>query len=65
MVIPSIRIPTMKVKMKIKNLIQKIRYFFSLHCPECKGRLVDVYLDRIGRTWFTVYRCTECGKEWI
>ncbi len=49
--------------MIIKTIIEKIKDIFSLHCPECNGRMkcemLDMELDSL------VYKCTKCGKEWI
>ena len=45
----------------IKGLKAKLRYLFSLHCPDCGGELrSDDYCD--GKT---VYVCTNCHTRWI
>lgn len=33
------------MKEKIKRIIEKIKDIFSLHCPECGGRMKSEYLD--------------------
>ncbi len=36
---------------------------FSLHCPDCGGRLKEDFSDmKFDRT---VYKCTDCGKRWL
>lgn len=45
------------------KIIEKIKDFFSLHCPECSGRMkgefLDMTIDKV------VYKCEKCGKEWL
>ena len=47
----------------MKKLIEKIKDIFSLHCPECNGRMkcemLDMQFDSL------VYKCIKCGKEWM
>ena len=30
---------------KIKRILEKIKDIFSLHCPECGGKMKSKYLD--------------------
>ena len=50
-------------KLKCKMILENIKAFFSLKCPECKGILkaekFDYHFDII------VYKCSKCGIEWI
>lgn len=50
-------------KMILKRVWEKIKDIFSLHCPECNGRMKSEYLDIEIDT--LVYKCEECNKEWI
>lgn len=47
----------------MKKLIKEIKDIFSLHCPECNGKMkcemLDMKFDSL------VYKCTKCGKEWM
>lgn len=47
----------------MKKIIEKIKDIFSLHCPECDGRMkckmLDMQFDSL------VYECSKCGKEWM
>ena len=47
----------------ILNLIEKIKDIFSLHCPECGGRMKSEFLDM--EIDHIVYKCEKCGEEWI
>lgn len=49
--------------MILKRVWEKIKDIFSLHCPECNGRMKSEYLDIEIDT--LVYKCEECNKEWI
>lgn len=49
--------------MVLKRVWEKIKDIFSLHCPECNGRMESEYLDIEIDT--LVYKCEECNKEWI
>lgn len=49
--------------MQLEEAIEKIKNLFSLHCPECDGRMKSKFLDMEIDT--IVYECTKCGKEWI
>jgi DNA-directed RNA polymerase subunit RPC12/RpoP len=51
------------VKEKIKRILEKIKDIFSLHCPECGGRMKSEYLDM--EIDHIVYKCKKCGKEWL
>lgn len=51
------------MKEKIKKIMKKIKDIFSLHCPECNGRMKSKYLDM--QSDHLVYKCTKCGKEWM
>jgi uncharacterized Zn finger protein len=51
------------VKEKIKRIIEKIKDIFSLHCPECGGRMKSEFLDM--EIDHIVYKCEKCGEEWI
>lgn len=45
----------------IRKILEKIKDIFSLHCPECNGRMKSEYLDM--RFDNLVYKCQELG--WI
>ena len=49
--------------MKLKAILEKVKDIFSLHCPECKGRMKCEYLDMEFDT--LVYKCEKCGKKFI
>ena len=49
--------------MKLKVIWEKVKDIFSLHCPECNGRMKSEYLDMELDT--LVYKCEKCGKKWI
>ena len=51
------------MKEKIKRIIEKIKDIFSLHWPECGGRMECEYLDM--EIDNLVYKCKKCGKEWL
>ena len=42
---------------------EKVKDIFSLHCPECSGRMKSEYLDM--ELDSLVYKCEKCGKEFI
>jgi predicted nucleic acid-binding Zn ribbon protein len=47
----------------IKKVWEKIKDIFSLHCPECNGRMKSEFLDmEIDKL---VYKCEKCGEKWI
>lgn len=46
-----------------KKIIEKIKDIFSLHCPECGGRMKSEFLDM--EIDHIVYKCEKCGNEWI
>lgn len=47
----------------LKKIIKALKHVFCLKCPDCKGdlevKMLDMYFDRL------VYRCRDCGKEFI
>lgn len=48
------------MKEKTKRIIEKIKDIFSLHCPECGGRMKSEYLDmEIDKL---VYKCKKMWK---
>ena len=55
------RIGVDRMKEKIKRIIEKIKDIFSLHCPECGGRMKSEYLDM--EIDHMVYKCTKCGSK--
>lgn len=46
-----------------KKIVKILKYIFCLKCPDCNGNLssemIDMEHDKI------VYKCEQCGKEWI
>lgn len=48
---------------KLKNKISKIRKMFEIHCPDCGGILKYEFYDHVHKV--DVFRCQECGKEWV
>ena len=49
--------------MKLKAIWEKVKDIFSLHCPECNGRMKSEYLDM--ELDKLVYKCEKCGKKFI
>lgn len=47
----------------IKRLIDKIKRLLALKCPDCGGvmrsEFYDMEIDEL------VYKCEQCGKQWI
>ena len=49
------------------RLIERMKCFwekhFKPHCPDCGGvmddEMLDMILDKL------VYKCRDCGKEWV
>lgn len=47
----------------IIQLINKIKKLFYLECPSCGGRMDVAFIDmEINKM---VYKCRNCGKEWV
>lgn len=45
------------------KIFKKFADLFKLKCPHCNGDMKSEYYDmRFDRT---VYKCENCGKEWI
>ena len=49
--------------MKLKVIWEKVKDIFSLHCPECNGRMKSEFLDMEIDT--LVYKCEKCGHRYI
>lgn len=51
----------------MKNLIKHIKEiyntYFKPHCPACDGVMDSAYFN-VKRDCM-VYKCRDCGKEWI
>lgn len=47
----------------IKCLKQAYEKYFKSHCSECGGVMDAIFLDM--QSDRLVYRCRDCGKEWI
>lgn len=49
--------------MLIKKILKSIKMIFKLRCPKCGGimdwKMIDMQFDK------NVYKCRDCGKEWI
>ena len=41
------------MKEKIKRIIEKIKDIFSLHCPECGGRMKSLDIYKLVEDWET------------
>ena len=50
----------MGIKEKLKRFYET---HFKGHCPDCGGVLQVEMLDMVFDT--LVYKCRECGKEWV
>ena len=48
---------------KLKQKIKKISKKFETHCPDCGGILKYEFYNPIHKV--DVFRCQECGKEWV
>lgn len=48
---------------RLKNLKNRIRKMFEIYCPECGGILKYEFYNPIHKV--DVFRCQECGKEWV
>lgn len=51
------------MKKFITKILELIKELFTLRCPDCGGimrsEFLDMEFDRL------VYKCTDCGEEWI
>lgn len=47
----------------MKKIIRFFEKIFKLHCPSCGGVLDSAFLDM--EIDHVVYKCRNCGKEWI
>lgn len=48
---------------RLKELKNKISKMFELRCPDCGGILKYEFYDTVHKV--DVFRCQECGKEWV
>lgn len=48
---------------RLKELKNKIREMFEIYCPDCGGILKYEFYNPIHKV--DVFRCQECGKEWV
>lgn len=47
----------------LSELKKKLRKIFEIRCPYCNGIMDDIGLDiQINKL---VYKCRDCGKEWV
>lgn len=48
---------------KLKKIKEKIRKIFEMNCPDCGGIMKYEFYDPVHKV--DVFRCQECGKEWV
>lgn len=48
----------------IINCLKKFYYkYMKSHCPDCNGVMDSIMLDMVFDR--LVYKCRDCGKEWM
>ena len=48
---------------RLKKIKEKIRKMFEIHCPDSGGIMKYEFYDPMHKV--DVFRCQECGKEWV